>query len=118
MSDYLSNLAARSLEAVPTIRPRLASFYEAPQRGFALPPEPSEETGEVTNDIVAMPAQMQLTPLSPATTSSPARSRSPSATKRARHPLPLRLRLDALLIASRNRRRSHPRRRRGSRMPS
>jgi len=57
MSDCLSNLVARSLEAVATIRPRLASFYEAPQRGFALPLEPSEETGEVTNDVVAMPAQ-------------------------------------------------------------
>lgn len=57
MSDYLSNLAARSLEAVPTIRPRLASFYEAPQRGFALPPEPAAETGEVTDDVVAMPAE-------------------------------------------------------------
>jgi hypothetical protein len=57
MSDYLSNLAARSLEAVPAIRPRLASFYEAPQRGFALPPEPVAETGEETNDVVAIPAQ-------------------------------------------------------------
>jgi hypothetical protein len=57
MSDYLSNLAAKSLDSVATIRPRLASFYEAPQRGFALPPEPAAETGEVTNDVVSMPAQ-------------------------------------------------------------
>src|SRR4051812_33505824 len=57
MSDYLGNLAARSLDAVATIRPRLASFYEAPQRGFALPAEPSAESSEATNDVVATPAQ-------------------------------------------------------------
>jgi hypothetical protein len=65
MSDYLSNLAAKSLDAVATIRPRLASFYEAPQRGFALPPEPAAETGEVTTDVVSMPAQPREGPAAP-----------------------------------------------------
>ena len=57
MSDFLRNLAARSLEAVATIQPRLASFYEAPQKGFALP-EPAETTEERTgNDAIAVTEQ-------------------------------------------------------------
>jgi hypothetical protein len=40
MSDFLATLAARSLGMVPTIRPRLASFYEPPPHAVALPPEP------------------------------------------------------------------------------
>ncbi|MEA2165512.1 MAG: hypothetical protein QOK37_3639 [Thermoanaerobaculia bacterium] len=57
MSDYLTNLAARALESATAIRPLLASFYEAPQRGVAIPPEPIAESGEVANDMVAIPAQ-------------------------------------------------------------
>jgi hypothetical protein len=56
MSDYLGNLAAKSLEAVATIRPRLSSFYEAPQRGFALPAEPAEIVEE-RSDAPAISAQ-------------------------------------------------------------
>jgi hypothetical protein len=57
MSDYLSNLAARSLEAVATIRPRLTSFYEAPQHGFALPAEPGEAVAMEGEAVDLGPAQ-------------------------------------------------------------
>ncbi|HEV7486144.1 MAG TPA: hypothetical protein VGQ65_10715 [Thermoanaerobaculia bacterium] len=72
MSDYLSNLAARSLEAVATIRPRLPSFYEAPQRGVALPAEPAAEIGaeHTENEAVAATAR-------------PRQERAPSPSKRS-----------------------------------
>jgi hypothetical protein len=56
MSDYLSNLAGRSLATVATIRPRLASFYESPQRGFGRQAEAGAEIAE-ERDAPAASAQ-------------------------------------------------------------
>ena len=63
MSDYLTNLAARSREQTPTIRPRLASLFE-PVRSFGAflsEPQPvAEEFESVAPDPAAAREELQI----------------------------------------------------------
>ena len=60
MSDFLNNLIARSIGALPTIQPRLPSLYESYRRGGSL--GAPFETGEGATDagLVVGPASSKL----------------------------------------------------------
>jgi len=52
MSDYLTNLAARSLNRLSVIRPRLASLFEPPPSGIPIPSPGFPTESESRRDIV------------------------------------------------------------------
>ncbi|HZS09157.1 MAG TPA: hypothetical protein VFD58_30260 [Blastocatellia bacterium] len=56
MSDYLTNLAARSFDPAPMLQPRLRSRFEPAERSDALPFAPPEIEAELSAPVAARPA--------------------------------------------------------------
>src|SRR2546425_10864853 len=59
MSDYLQNLAARSLDMASVVEPRLASFFERPVHSSRLPANPFFEGENKSNHASERPDETE-----------------------------------------------------------